>query len=278
MPNILCYCHDRIVLQEIEALCSAIDLRIKSTVDFSTATEWLKILSFEALIIEPFVIEQERGTLCEMLWQKNPSASAYMYDPTERSKDRSSEYVLEGLIPICSTNSRDRIKKILEHAKKTSDHFLDPFRVLVVEDLDSPRDIICSYIESFGFGTVDGVSSAKEALTALESKSGYYSCIVTDVKMPEVTGKELIELVRRHSQLQHLPIVVLTAYGTIDCLIDCLKAGASGFLVKPPKRRDLLKEISRAMRISRNKESPRLTSQEEAELVRNMLEQKGISV
>ena len=54
-------------------------------------------------------------------------------------------------------------------------------------------------------------------------------------------------------------------------LIECLKVGASGFMVKPPRKKDLVREISRALRICRDHKDPRLASSEEAELVSELL-------
>lgn len=276
MPDILCYCADKEILQGVEALCNANDLRFKSTLEYSSAIEWLKLKSFDCLVIDPNITEAERSKLSEKLWQQDPASAVYVYDPKGQLGDLSAEYVIEGLMPLSAGNAKERLNRIFQTLKKGGERTSGQFRVLVVEDLDSPRDIICSYIEGFGYGTVDGVSSANEALTVLTADPAKYSCIVTDIRMPNMTGKELIEQVRLHPKLQMLPIIVLTAYGTADTLVDCLKAGASGFLVKPPKRNDLMRELGRAMRIIQNQESPRLTGQEEADLLRKILLDRGI--
>ena len=123
--------------------------------------------------------------------------------------------------------------------------------------------------------SVAGKRSAKEALAELENSPGEYSCIVTDIRMPVIDGHALIDLVRKNPKLEHIPIIALTAYGTVDCLIECLKAGASGFLVKPPKKDDLARELGRAYRIVRHHASPRLASTDEVELIRNILIERG---
>src|SRR5690606_29971959 len=111
---------------------------------------------------------------------------------------------------------------------------------------------------------IKGVASAKEAITELtESPEGYH-CVLTDVRMPEMTGRDLIEYMRGDQKLKTMPVIVLTAIGTIENLVDCLKAGASGFLVKPPKKDDILRELSRAFRIVAGGENPRLAEPEEA--------------
>lgn len=275
MPDILCYCADKEILEGVEAMCNTHEIRFKSTFEFSKAMEWLKIKAFDCLVIDPNIDELERAKLSEKLWQQDPASAVYVYDPNGQLGERSAELVIEGLMPISAGNAAERLNRILQGIKKGGENGVE-FRVLVVEDLDSPRDIICSYIEGFGYGVVDGVSSAQEALKVLTAEPAKYSCIVTDIRMPNMTGKELLEQIRKHPKIKNLPVVMLTAYGTADMLVDCLKAGASGFLVKPPKRIDLMRELGRAMRIVQNKESPRLTGQEEAELLRKILLDRGL--
>lgn len=271
MPDILCHCGSRDILEEIAELCVAHDVRVKSTLDISTALEWAKIWNFDAVIVDGFVISEDRIKLSLAVWEREPGTIAYLYDPLGHVGDRNTDVVLEGFIPITKGQARSRLEKIIQSLRAHEEKKSLPFRILVVEDLDSPRDIICSYIEAFGVGQVEGVRSAKEALSMLQQDPEKYSCVITDMRMPEVTGQQLIEQIRINPKLQQIPIIVLTAYGTADCLVDCLKAGASGFLVKPPKKKDLLRELSRAIRINQNNDSPRLTSKEEAELLREML-------
>jgi FixJ family two-component response regulator len=145
-----------------------------------------------------------------------------------------------------------------------------------VEDLESPRDIICVYLESLGFNDVSGVASAGEALALLEENPTKFSCVVTDIRMPQVSGAELIKKLRSDKRFSSLPIVVLTAYGTVDCLLDCLRNGASGFLVKPPKKSDMIREMGRAIRIRESGRHARLASAEEVEYVHDLLEKRGL--
>jgi FixJ family two-component response regulator len=64
---------------------------------------------------------------------------------------------------------------------------------MVVDDLDSPRDIICSFVETMGFSQVQGCRSAKEALSLLTAEPERYFCIITDMRMPDVSGEQLID-------------------------------------------------------------------------------------
>jgi CheY-like chemotaxis protein len=153
----------------------------------------------------------------------------------------------------------------------------EALRVLVVEDLDSPRDIISAYIESIGAHHVEQASSAKAAFERLQDESKpMISCVVTDMKMPIHDGIALIEWIRADARLADTPIIMLTAYGTLECLVEALEAGATGFLVKPPKRTDIQRELSRAARLWRRKSDPRLIQPEEVPLFKKALEERGL--
>ena len=121
-----------------------------------------------------------------------------------------------------------------------------------------------------------GAGSGSEALQLLNADPDHFACLITDVRMPQMSGKELIETLRADPRYCHLPIIVLTAFGTTDCLLDCLRAGASGFMAKPPKKPDLQRELGRAERIYRQRLDPRLVPEGDFELFREMLEDKGM--
>ena len=285
MSDILILSQSEAEGSELEVKAKAQGLSPKYTAELRNALAWLKLRKYSALIVHAYTsieIQQELGSL---LWNKNPMARLIVYQPSKRvvpGKDGSETEVLHPeslkLYGAEYVKGDDPFQTIEADPKSVNDSDLGiraDFKIMVVEDLDSPRDIICFFIESLGFPQADGFNSAKSALSALEANPTAYDCIVTDIRMPEITGKELIESVRQHDKLRHLPVIVLTAYGTVDCLVDCLKAGASGFLVKPPKKDDLLRELARAQRISKGKISPRLINHDEADTIREILVNRG---
>jgi len=275
MRNILILSPDSISLFDIERSAEEHGFRVKLCTEVDPATYWLSSRLFDlALIHDSFTLEQIQS-LSSSLWAKNRSAKLCVLQ-SERNRTEQYERQIQLLggrvISLSNRAAWEELFSTLKPVRKTDEQL----RILVVEDLLSPRDIICVFIESLGFRDVHGVGSAMEALKLLEENPDRFNCVITDIRMPEVTGKQLIEVIRKTKELKDLPVVVLTAYGTADILVECLGVGASGFLVKPPKKVDLLRELSRAIRINNGEEAARMVEAEEVEKLHDILEQRGI--
>lgn len=277
MPEALILARGQKDASQLEELAVSRGFRVKVCFEPEVALEWARLHKFAVALIHASVSIRDQQEIASILWDSDVLVPfvTYELDPQATNQRGRTEARLFGAVVARGENAIAVINKHLEVAKPEIDVESEQFSILVVEDLDSPRDIICMYIENMGYPLVKGVASAKEAIAELEANPFDYSCIVTDIRMPEMDGRQLIEYLRGHDLLKELPIIVLTAYGTLDCLIDCLKAGASGFLVKPPKRPDLERELSRAMRVVSRGDSPRLVGEDDYELLREILVERG---
>ncbi len=101
-------------------------------------------------------------------------------------------------------------------------------RVLVVDDDKDLREILRTHIERLGLLVVTA-ESADEALEKL--KQDQFSLVVTDLKMVGMNGIELCH--RISGNYPHLPVLILTAFGTLDVAVEAIRAGAYDFIVKP---------------------------------------------
>lgn len=101
-------------------------------------------------------------------------------------------------------------------------------RVLVVDDDPLVRDIIVESVESLGYA-VDWCGNGLEALERNTAQP--YDLIVTDMLMPGLDGLSLI----RNLNLQgsNADVVVITGFGSIENAVECMKAGALDYLIKP---------------------------------------------
>jgi len=272
MPDLLLLPKDAQDSFPLEQLGSELGYRVKLTFVPGIATDWLTLRDFDAILADA-----EWGLAClqriaEATWHQHSKRLLLVYDlRATLSKDDQQQLLLLGAQVLTGEQAVTQVRSVLESQRQLAASPLKPMRVLVVEDLDSPRDVICAFVEKVGDAEVCGVGSASEALKELEQDANAFDCIITDINMPIIQGGKLIERIRAHKHLQHIPVIVLTAYGTADNLVACLKAGASGFLVKPPKKRDLVRELSRARRIRSGQLSPRLASHDEADALRTAL-------
>jgi len=276
VPDVIIVHYDQVESELLAKMALEAGFRAKTTTSAQTAREWLKIGDYLAVFSHRYIPIREQKELADLLWAGSPESIFVVFDLDPDVEYEIGEARLLGAEVATGPQAMSLLREIFEKLSQKRNLKSTDFRVLVVEDLDSPRYVISLYIEELGYSLVDGVASAKEAIRELEGDPEKYSCIVTDIRMPGMDGRQLIELVRNHPKLQHLPIVVLTAYGTSDALMDCLNAGASGFLVKPPKKADLLRELSSARRIAAKQASPRLASTDEVEMIRRILEERGL--
>lgn len=264
-------------VNEIEALSSGLGCKLKICADAQTAAEMVRIKHFDVVFAEIGVSIEQQQALADQLWRRRPSAPFVVFDLDRNSRVDGREVRLFGADLVRGENAIEELGNIIGSLNPEKVPSRQEFKILVVEDLDPTREIICSYLEGIGFPNTHGVASGKEALAALSQTPGLYRCILTDVRMPEMSGSQLIEHVRADPALRDLPIIVLTAHGTIDCLVECLRAGASGFLVKPPKRNDLTRELWRAVRIAGRGSNPRLVAPHEAAHLHDLLAEKGLT-
>ena len=111
-------------------------------------------------------------------------------------------------------------------------------KILIVDDEEGMRLAMSEALKRAGYITetsVDGIS----ALSKLESEK--YSMVITDMKMPKVTGMDLLREIKKISP--DTKVILVTAYGTVDCAVEAMKEGASDFLLKPFSFESLLQIV-----------------------------------
>jgi len=94
------------------------------------------------------------------------------------------------------------------------------------------------------------MSSGAEALTALEHEE--FEAVVTDIDMPGMTGFEFCR--RAQTAWPHVPVVLVTASGSMETAVSAIRAGAYDFISKPIRTQELLVTLARALEHRRLKE------------------------
>jgi putative nucleotidyltransferase with HDIG domain len=118
----------------------------------------------------------------------------------------------------------------------------EPTRILVVDDDPAVRNVISVLLGEEGYACV-AVSSAEVALDATQQSD--FSLVISDVRMPGKDGFWLLEKMREAHP--DTAVVMLTAYGDTEAAVECLRSGASDYLLKPPKVTELIRAIERAL-------------------------------
>src|SRR5580704_12477055 len=115
-------------------------------------------------------------------------------------------------------------------------------RILVVEDEDKLRRIVELQLLDAGF-EVDKAAKAEEALPLIDRAD----LILTDYKLPGMTGLEMLQIIRRQNST--LPVIIMTAFGTIENAVEAMKAGAADFLPKPFSLDHLTTVVNKALEV-----------------------------
>jgi DNA-binding NtrC family response regulator len=120
----------------------------------------------------------------------------------------------------------------------------EPLQILVVDDEPNMRKVIRAMLVQDGFDVHD----ARDGETALQVLSDHHiDIVISDLKMPKIDGMTLLrEVTEKHD----MPVIMITAHGTIDNAVEALKLGAFDYITKPFERRELHQVIAKAARTS----------------------------
>ncbi|MFT4927804.1 MAG: DNA-binding NtrC family response regulator [Phenylobacterium sp.] len=121
-----------------------------------------------------------------------------------------------------------------------------PIHILVVEDENDQREIICDLLEAEGY-LVSPAASVEDAIVHL--KANPTDMVFSDWNLGTLSGLDLLNYVRKTQPDLHPEIgfVVATAYGSINHAVSAIKAGADDYLSKPFQRQELLLAITKSL-------------------------------
>jgi DNA-binding NtrC family response regulator len=128
-------------------------------------------------------------------------------------------------------------------------------RILLVEDEEKLRRVLSLQLESSGYEPVLA-GSAEEALKLAER----VNLVLTDLRLPAMDGMALLEAVQR--QNPRLPVVVMTAFGTVEIAVEAMKKGAADFLPKPFSLDHLMAVVRKALEVQSLREENVLLKEE----------------
>jgi len=125
-------------------------------------------------------------------------------------------------------------------------------RVLIADDDALSREFLTEAVRALGF-QAESVQNGERALEQLRTRD--FDLLLTDLRMPGVNGVELVRTLGR--ELPDLPVILVTAHGTIETAVEAMRLGAVDFLVKPCTAETIqlvLERIVRQRRMERENE------------------------
>jgi response regulator RpfG family c-di-GMP phosphodiesterase len=131
-----------------------------------------------------------------------------------------------------------------EAAPESSDYVLtaDTARILVVDDEKVIREILADFLSMEGY-VVQAVEDGAAAMEELKKRS--YNLVISDLKMPNMGGLELIAKITEES----IPVltVIMTGFGTVETAIEAMKKGAYDYILKPFKVEEVIHIVQRGL-------------------------------
>jgi class 3 adenylate cyclase len=110
---------------------------------------------------------------------------------------------------------------------------VEPGRILVVEDQDPIRNLLCDLLRAQGHD----VTPARDGLEGSKFVgSQNFDLVLTDIEMPRVNGFELLKQIKSDPRLLDLPVVVISGHTELDGVANCIRLGAEDYLPKPFNR------------------------------------------
>lgn len=153
--------------------------------------------------------------------------------------------------------------------------FLQTLTVLYVEDDDAIRNSLGNILKKV----------FKEVITCIDGKDGVsnyelytkdmdveFDAIISDINMPNMNGLEMVRKIREYDL--EIPVVMTTAHGESNYLIEAIKLGVSGYTLKPIDTKELLMTVQKFCEIKRNQ---KIIREKEAELSEYMEFINGIA-
>lgn len=125
------------------------------------------------------------------------------------------------------------------------DH-LKELQFLIVDDYASMTLLLKADLKKIGVQKILSANSGNSAYKIIKDNintANEIQFVITDLLMPDGTGKEMTALIRNDATTKHLPILMISSMTDINLMLDCVKTGISDYIVKPWELTDLVNKI-----------------------------------
>ncbi len=114
--------------------------------------------------------------------------------------------------------------------------------ILLIDDDDGVREVVVFQLEDAGY-SVTAEASGEAGLVAFDGRRP--DVVLTDLKMPGIDGMQVLATLRRRAP--EVPVLVITAFGSVETAVAAMRAGAHDFVTKPFRKEALLLKVERAV-------------------------------
>jgi two-component system chemotaxis response regulator CheY len=118
-------------------------------------------------------------------------------------------------------------------------------KVLAVDDFPTMRRIVKTLLRQLGYNNVAEAEDGQVALAKLKQEK--FDLVLLDWNMPRMTGLELLKVIRADDNLQNTPVVMITAEGRKEDVLEAVKAGVNNFIVKPFTAETLEEKLNKVL-------------------------------
>jgi DNA-binding NtrC family response regulator len=148
---------------------------------------------------------------------------------------------------------------------------MDQPHVLIVDDEENIRLTLSQALTTLA-ADIDTAASGQEALAKVEDRT--FSVILLDLRMPGMDGMQVLERLRESRP--EIPVIIITAHGTIESAVDAMQMGAIEFLQKPFLPDDVRRLVSRVLQRGKLRESEAADYATHFELAKRCLSQRHV--
>ena len=118
-------------------------------------------------------------------------------------------------------------------------------KILVVDDSPTMRRILVNTVQKAGYSNIQEAVDGKDALAKL--LAGNFDLLMTDWNMPNMNGLELVVAARAEDKLKSIPILMVTTRNMKEDIVNAIKMGVNGYIVKPFDAKTLNAKIQEIM-------------------------------